>query len=101
MLAAKNAGMKYIVITTKHHEGFANWPSAVSDRDIAATKFGKPIVFINLILSVIYFGLYASVVPYNALNYAGILEQLFSLLGGTILITISILYFKAYRRIYK
>ena len=43
VLAAKNAGMKYIVITTKHHEGFANWPSAVSDRDIAATKFGKPI----------------------------------------------------------
>ncbi len=43
VLAAKNAGMKYIVITTKHHEGFANWPSAVSDQDIAATKFGKPI----------------------------------------------------------
>lgn len=38
---AKEAGMKYIVVTTKHHEGFANWPSAVSDRDVAATKFGR------------------------------------------------------------
>ncbi len=39
---AKDAGMKYIVITTKHHEGFSLWPSAVTDQDIAATKFGKP-----------------------------------------------------------
>jgi alpha-L-fucosidase len=41
--AAKEAGMEYIVITTKHHDGFANWPSAVSTLDIAATHFGKPI----------------------------------------------------------
>ncbi len=39
---AKDAGMKYIVITTKHHDGFANFPSAVGDLDVAATKFGKP-----------------------------------------------------------
>ena len=31
---AKNAGMKYIVITSKHHEGFALWDSEVSDYDI-------------------------------------------------------------------
>ncbi len=28
---AKNAGMKYAVITTKHHEGFALWDSALTD----------------------------------------------------------------------
>lgn len=28
---AKNAGMKYSVITTKHHEGFALWDSALTD----------------------------------------------------------------------
>ena len=39
---AKEAGMKYIVITTKHHEGFANFPSGAGDRDVAATKFGRP-----------------------------------------------------------
>ena len=31
---AKNAGMKYIVITSKHHEGFAMYDSAVSDYTI-------------------------------------------------------------------
>jgi alpha-L-fucosidase len=31
---AKNAGMKYIVITSKHHDGFAMFDSAVSDYDI-------------------------------------------------------------------
>lgn len=32
---AKNAGMKYIVITSKHHDGFALWDSKISDWDIA------------------------------------------------------------------
>jgi alpha-L-fucosidase len=31
---AKQAGMKYITITSKHHDGFAMWDSAVSDWDI-------------------------------------------------------------------
>ena len=31
---AKNAGMKYIVITSKHHDGFCLWDSEVSDYDI-------------------------------------------------------------------
>ncbi|MGK9117889.1 alpha-L-fucosidase [Olivibacter jilunii] len=34
---AKNAGMKYFVITAKHHDGFALWDSNVSNYDIAAT----------------------------------------------------------------
>ncbi|MGZ0655738.1 alpha-L-fucosidase [Coraliomargarita sp. W4R72] len=39
---AKDAGMKYIVITTKHHEGFAMYDSAYSDFDIVdATPYGK------------------------------------------------------------
>nr|WP_294894533.1 alpha-L-fucosidase [uncultured Pedobacter sp.] len=32
---AKNAGMRYIVITAKHHDGFAMYPSDYSDFDIA------------------------------------------------------------------
>jgi alpha-L-fucosidase len=36
---AAAAGMRYFVITTKHHDGFALWNSAVSDYDIAATPF--------------------------------------------------------------
>ena len=38
-MAAK-AGMRYFVITSKHHDGFALWDSAVSDYDIASTPFG-------------------------------------------------------------
>ncbi len=37
----KQAGCKYFVITTKHHDGFALFRSAVSDYDIANTPFGK------------------------------------------------------------
>jgi len=32
---AKDAGMRYMVITSKHHDGFCMWPSQVSDYDIA------------------------------------------------------------------
>jgi len=35
---AKNAGMKYIVITSKHHEGFGLWDSKVSDYDVMDTS---------------------------------------------------------------
>lgn len=39
---AKDAGMKYIIITSKHHEGFAMFDSKVSDFDIVdATPFGR------------------------------------------------------------
>jgi alpha-L-fucosidase len=33
---AKNAGMKYMVITSKHHDGFAMWGSKSSDYNIVA-----------------------------------------------------------------
>jgi len=32
---AKEAGMTYMVITSKHHDGFCMWPSDVTDYDIA------------------------------------------------------------------
>ena len=39
---AKDAGMKYLVITSKHHDGFAMFDSAVSDYDIVnATPYKK------------------------------------------------------------
>jgi len=38
----KDAGMSYMVITAKHHDGFAMYDSAVSDYDIMdATSFGR------------------------------------------------------------
>ena len=34
VLLAKKAGMKYITLTAKHHDGFALWDSKVSDYDL-------------------------------------------------------------------
>lgn len=42
---ARDAGMRYIVITAKHHDGFALYPSAVTDWDIAdATPFKRDLL---------------------------------------------------------
>ena len=41
---AKAAGMKYAVITTKHHEGFCMFDSKVTDYDIMGTPYGKDII---------------------------------------------------------
>ena len=42
VLAARDAGMKYIVMTAKHHEGFAMFPTAVDDYNIVdATPFKR------------------------------------------------------------
>ena len=42
--AAKNAGMKYLVITSKHHDGFGLWPSKQSDWNISRTPFKRDIL---------------------------------------------------------
>ena len=42
---AKDAGMKYITITSKHHDGFAMFDSKVSDYDIVErTPYGKDVL---------------------------------------------------------
>jgi alpha-L-fucosidase len=42
---AKDAGMKYIVITSKHHDGFALFDSKASDWDIVdSTPYGKDLI---------------------------------------------------------
>ena len=42
---AEEAGMRYIVITSKHHDGFALFPSEVTDWDIAdASPYGKDLI---------------------------------------------------------
>lgn len=41
---AKAAGMKYMVLTTKHHEGFCLWPSDLTDYTVANTPYGEDLV---------------------------------------------------------
>jgi len=41
---AKDAGMKYIVITAKHHDGFCLWPTAYTKYNIMQTPFKKDVV---------------------------------------------------------
>ncbi|MCP4978029.1 MAG: alpha-L-fucosidase, partial [Maribacter sp.] len=41
----KNAGMKYITITSKHHDGFAMYDSKISDYNIVdKTPYGKDVI---------------------------------------------------------
>jgi alpha-L-fucosidase len=41
---AHDAGMRYLVITSKHHDGFALWDSKVSDYDAMATPYGRDLL---------------------------------------------------------
>ncbi len=42
--AARNAGMKYFVITTKHHEGFCLWDSDLTDYKATKTPWGQDLL---------------------------------------------------------
>lgn len=41
---AKEAGMKYVVFTTKHHDGFCMWDSKYTDYKITNTPYGKDVL---------------------------------------------------------
>ncbi|WP_407478191.1 alpha-L-fucosidase, partial [Elizabethkingia anophelis] len=41
---AKEMGVKYVIFTTKHHDGFALWPTKYSDYNITKTPYKKDIV---------------------------------------------------------
>lgn len=66
---AKKAGMKYLVITTKHHEGFCLWDSEYTEYDIASTPM-KGRDFIKELSEAckkqgIRFGTYYSIIDWN------------------------------------
>ena len=66
--AAKNAGMKYVVLTTKHHDGFCLWDTKQSEYKVTHTPYGKDLVtpyvkaFRNAGLKV---GFYYSLIDWN------------------------------------
>ena len=44
VLLAKNAGMKYICFTAKHHDGFCMWNTRMTDYSIMNTPYGKDVL---------------------------------------------------------
>ena len=66
---AKAAGMKYLVITSKHHDGFCLWDSQYGEFDIASTPFkGRdPLAELNAACQEhgLKFGLYYSIIDWN------------------------------------
>lgn len=66
---AKKAGMKYLVVTTKHHEGFCLWDSKYTSYDIAETPM-KGRDFIKELADAckkqdIHFGTYYSIIDWH------------------------------------
>lgn len=41
---AKDAGMKYITLTSRHHDGFSNWDTKQSDWNIMNSPYGKDLI---------------------------------------------------------
>jgi alpha-L-fucosidase len=41
---AADAGMKYVVLTSKHHEGFCLWDSAYTDYKVTNTPYGEDLL---------------------------------------------------------
>lgn len=44
VLAAKDAGMKYLIVTSKHHDGFCLFDSAHTEFDVMSTPFKRDII---------------------------------------------------------
>lgn len=42
--AAKSAGVGYLLLVSKHHDGFCNWPSRWTDYHVGNTPFGRDVI---------------------------------------------------------
>lgn len=66
---AKKAGMKYVVITTKHHEGFCLWDSGYTEFDIASTPVKNRDLIQELAVACkkhnVRFGTYYSIIDWH------------------------------------
>src|SRR5688500_8831875 len=69
---AREAGMKYVVITSKHHDGFARWESKLSEWDVMRTPHEQDLLA-PLADAVrkegLHFGLYHSIMDWHHPDY--------------------------------
>jgi len=71
--AAKAAGMKYVVLTAKHHEGFCLWDTKFTDYKVTNTPYGKDLIkaFVEAFRAEgIRIGLYYSLLDWHHPDYA-------------------------------
>lgn len=71
--AARAAGMKYAVLTTKHHEGFCLWDSKFTDYKITKTSFGRDLVkeYVEAFRAEgLHIGFYYSLIDWNHPHFA-------------------------------
>ena len=69
---ARKAGMKYVVLTAKHHEGFCLWDTRTTDFKITNTEFGRDIVreFVDAVRAEgLRVGLYFSIKDWHHPDY--------------------------------
>lgn len=71
-LAAKNAGMKYIVFTAKHHDGFCLFDSKFTDYKITNTRYHKDVLreYVEAVREVgLKVGVYFSLIDWHHPDY--------------------------------
>ncbi len=69
----KSAGMKYLIITSKHHDGFSIWDSEFTDYDIMSSPFKRDILkelSDECKRQGILFGTYHSIADWNHPHYS-------------------------------
>jgi alpha-L-fucosidase len=71
--AAADAGMRYMVLTTKHHEGFCLWDTKLTDYSVMATPYGEDLIapFVEAVRSAgLRVGLYHSLLDWHHPDFA-------------------------------
>lgn len=74
---AREAGMRYAVLTTKHHDGYAMWPTKLTDWSIARSPYGGDLVgeFVNACRSEgLRVGLYHSLSDWHHPDYPALTD---------------------------
>ncbi len=69
---ARRAGMKYVVLTSKHHEGFCLWDTAETDYKASNTPYGKSLLkpFVEAFRAEgLRIGFYYSLIDWNHPQY--------------------------------